>query len=539
MRRFIFFIFYLFPTFSFSQTIDIRIPTTTNGGTDSLGGKGAAFYVDTLNKQNISGLKTFKNDILIDATGIGIGLNGVLPTVPLDVISIATRAFIIKNTGGSQSGFIIGDADIVDEWQFIADINNANIFRLNHQNTSGDFLDVLKITHTGINTGIFEIPEGDFKVTSGNSLLGSITTGTWDANTIAVNKGGTGQASYINGQLLIGNTTGNTLTKTTLTGTTNQVNIVNGGGSITLSTPQNIHTTATPTFGSLLLGINPATTGTIRLPNASPIKWRNAANNGDINAFTINGSNQIVLGAASGGWDAVRIANDASLKLGFFAVTPITRASTTSDIKDALTSYGLLQGTSATALNLDGGDLTADNVIGTATGGGSVAAIRAVSTGPGIEIRQTDAAVNEKSWDILAGGGQLLFRTVNDANNAANSWVTIDRTGIVIDQITFGGHIEAHKTIQSGEASFGGSTWRTVTFPVAFPAGTVPRVTANDASGNNSRFSVSIRNESNVNFQYLPLNIAAQNGGSLNNVTAIGGVHTGADAINWIAVVDN
>lgn len=83
--------------------------------------------------------------------------------------------------------------------------------------------------------------------------LGTVTTGTWSATTIAVNKGGTGQTTYTDGQLLIGNSTGNTLTKATLTGTSNQITVTNGGGSITLSTPQNIHTAATPTFSSLTL----------------------------------------------------------------------------------------------------------------------------------------------------------------------------------------------------------------------------------------------------------------------------------------------
>lgn len=54
------------------------------------------------------------------------------------------------------------------------------------------------------------------------------------AATITVAQGGTGQTSYTNGQLLIGNTTGNTLTKATLTGTANQINVTNGAGSITL-----------------------------------------------------------------------------------------------------------------------------------------------------------------------------------------------------------------------------------------------------------------------------------------------------------------
>jgi parallel beta-helix repeat protein len=86
------------------------------------------------------------------------------------------------------------------------------------------------------------------------TTLGTIATGTWGATTIAVNKGGTGQTSYTDGQLLIGNSSGNTLAKTTLTGTSNQITVTNGGGSITLSTPQNIDSGASPTFSGLNLG---------------------------------------------------------------------------------------------------------------------------------------------------------------------------------------------------------------------------------------------------------------------------------------------
>jgi hypothetical protein len=65
------------------------------------------------------------------------------------------------------------------------------------------------------------------------TTLGAVVSGTWNATTIAVDKGGTGQTSYTNGQLLIGNTTGNTLTKATLTQGT-AIDITNGGGSITI-----------------------------------------------------------------------------------------------------------------------------------------------------------------------------------------------------------------------------------------------------------------------------------------------------------------
>jgi hypothetical protein len=46
--------------------------------------------------------------------------------------------------------------------------------------------------------------------------------------------GGTGQSTFTNGQLLIGNTTGNTLTKSTLTAGAN-ITITNGTGSITIA----------------------------------------------------------------------------------------------------------------------------------------------------------------------------------------------------------------------------------------------------------------------------------------------------------------
>jgi hypothetical protein len=55
-----------------------------------------------------------------------------------------------------------------------------------------------------------------------------------DNAAVTVAQGGTGQTSYTNGQLLIGNTTGNTLSKSTLTAGSN-VTITNGTGTITIA----------------------------------------------------------------------------------------------------------------------------------------------------------------------------------------------------------------------------------------------------------------------------------------------------------------
>ena len=67
-----------------------------------------------------------------------------------------------------------------------------------------------------------------------NVTLSQVALATDVSGTLPVANGGTGQTTYTNGQLLIGNTTGNTLTKATLTAGCG-VTITNGAGSITIS----------------------------------------------------------------------------------------------------------------------------------------------------------------------------------------------------------------------------------------------------------------------------------------------------------------
>jgi hypothetical protein len=66
--------------------------------------------------------------------------------------------------------------------------------------------------------------------------LNQNTTGTAGglSSTLAVTSGGTGQTTYTDGQLLIGNSTGNTLTKATLTQGTG-ITITNSAGAITIA----------------------------------------------------------------------------------------------------------------------------------------------------------------------------------------------------------------------------------------------------------------------------------------------------------------
>lgn len=132
------------------------------------------------------------------------------------------------------------------------------------------------------------------------TTAGTITTGTWNASTIGVGYGGTGQTTYTNGQLLIGNSTGNTLTKSTLTAGTG-ISITNGSGSITIestvssSTPAlNVVTGTTQSASAnnhYVLTNAAATTVTLPAsPSAGDIIWVTVGNGLTTNVIARNGN---------------------------------------------------------------------------------------------------------------------------------------------------------------------------------------------------------------------------------------------------------
>jgi hypothetical protein len=90
-----------------------------------------------------------------------------------------------------------------------------------------------------------------------------ITSLTGLTTALSVAQGGTGQTTYTDGQLLIGNSTGNTLTKATLTQGTG-ITITNSAGSITIAASGTAGVTSF-SAGSTGLTPNTATTGAVSL----------------------------------------------------------------------------------------------------------------------------------------------------------------------------------------------------------------------------------------------------------------------------------
>lgn len=185
-----------------------ELTITNTGVTSAVAGSGIGVSAAT-------GAVTFTNT----------GVTSVAGTTPINV-SAATGAVTISSdayagttnigyvpTGGSATTYLRGDGTWADPgaeytWTLAGTTGSEAI-------DDGD-----TITLSGGTTGL------TYAVAAGVS----VTT----AGTLAVANGGTGQTTYTNGQLLIGNTTGNTLAKSTLTAGTG-ITITNGTGSITIA----------------------------------------------------------------------------------------------------------------------------------------------------------------------------------------------------------------------------------------------------------------------------------------------------------------
>ena len=151
---------------------------------------------------------------------VALGASDATPAFDLSDATNYEGSAILSTYETGTTKFLRVDGDNTSSWQVPPDTNTTY--------TAGDGLDLSvgnEFSADLKSNGGIVIESTELALDVGAS---SIT------GTLAVDDGGTGQTSYVDGEILIGNTTGNTLAKSTLTAGAN-VTITNGGGNITIA----------------------------------------------------------------------------------------------------------------------------------------------------------------------------------------------------------------------------------------------------------------------------------------------------------------
>ncbi len=183
-----------------ANTLTVGGATTTTVFPGSLTVEGTTTFIDSTNLR----VEDKVIDLNSDAAGAGVGSNAASGLNILSNVGANTVTFLTLADGGALSSSSGLDVATGKEYS----INATSV-----------------LNATTLGSGV---------VNSSLQTVGTINTGTWEGTAVGVAYGGTGQTSYTDGQLLIGNSTGNTLDKATLTAGSG-ISITNGGGSISIA----------------------------------------------------------------------------------------------------------------------------------------------------------------------------------------------------------------------------------------------------------------------------------------------------------------
>ena len=198
-------------------------------GTQTISGNKTFTGTVDLSGATLSGNTTFSNNLTVSGD---LTVNGTLTSISsttlevedknIELGKVTTPSDATADGGGitllGTTNKTINWIDATDAWTFSEHINIASGKEYRIDGTK-----VLDATSLG-----------SAVVTSSLTSVGTIGTGVWQGTAIGTAYGGTGQTTYTDGQLLIGNTATGSLSKSTLTAGAN-ITITNGNGTVTIA----------------------------------------------------------------------------------------------------------------------------------------------------------------------------------------------------------------------------------------------------------------------------------------------------------------
>lgn len=312
------------------NTPDISLTGTVgvaNGGTGATtltgyvkaSGTAAFTAVAQIPNTDISGLGTMSTQ---NANNVAI-TGGAIDGTTIGASTPSSGAFTtLVATGASVTSANVGTAVITTGSVTNLTVTGASVASANvgvALVTTGTITNL-----TATSASIASINAGTAVITTVNAT--TYASGTWNGSTIGVAYGGTGQTTYTDGQLLIGNTTGNTLTKSTLTAGTG-VTITNGAGSITIAAPSSGSVTIsndTATTSNLYPTFAAATTGSVSTIYTGNAKLLYKPSTGELQSTALVATNGIVVNGATSSTSYTIAASTNGLTVGPYTIAPST-----------------------------------------------------------------------------------------------------------------------------------------------------------------------------------------------------------------------
>lgn len=94
----------------------------------------------------------------------------------------------------------------------------------------------------------------------------------------------------------------------------------------------------------------------------------------------------------------------------------------------------------------------------TKSGGGNAAGVQLIAAVPALTFENTTGGTDAKWWDIVGSSAtSLSFRAINDAQSAANTWLSVTRNGVNITAVNYGNSANIPTHTFRGGLILGGS----------------------------------------------------------------------------------